>query len=214
MAREKAMIVVSRAETATSTVRTIVPVEDSSDGADGRAESTGGDLGEGLAVEGGIDGADVGFADFVGVRMGPARPVRGHDGDEVGMGVGHDHLGVGLQGGGRVWCAGGLKDEGVGCDRRGHSLHALAGIVVGPVPGVHEGHRSHDRGERQNEQQIRHKESPGNAPASDHVLLSTGHPVTNMNATVIHVTPRLMMGITAERRRDILQGPRRFPEYL
>ncbi|GAB3561790.1 hypothetical protein GCM10027405_14020 [Arthrobacter alkaliphilus] len=39
-------------------------------------------------------------------------------------------------------------------------------------------------------------------------------PVTNMNATVIHVTRRLMIGITAKRRRDILQGPRRFLEYL
>ena len=183
-------------ETATSTVPTVTPaatsaftvpsgVLDRGDGAHRGAEGSGGDFREHLAVEGGVDGADIGLAQLLVPGVRPPGPVRRHDGDEIGVGVAHDLQRIGLQQGRGIGGVRGLQHQGVVGDGGGDGGHPAAGLVVGVVAGVHEGGRAHDCRQGQHEQQIGHKQPAGRCSSGG----SSTPPMTNMNATVSQVTP-------------------------
>ena len=175
-----------------------VGILDRGDGADRGAEGAGGDFGEDLAIEGGVDGADIRLAQFLIARVGPPRAVRGHDRDEIRVGVVHDLQGIRLQQGRGIGGARRRQDEG-GCRPRRWRCRPS-----GVRPRRRRG-RARPRTrpcQRWPSGPPRTADWPQTACGRCSSAGSSTPSMTNMNARVMRVTFSSMMGIHARTRRE------------
>ena len=187
-----------------------VGVLDRGDGAHRGAQGAGHDFREHLAIEGRVDGADIRFAQFLIARVGPARAVRGHDRDEIRVGVVHDLQGIRLQQGRGIGCARRRQDEGGRRRRRWRCRPS------GVRPRRRRG-RARPRTwpcQRWPSGPPRTAGWPQTACGRCSSAGSSTPSMTNMNARVMRVTFSSMMGLHARTDESGPQpGPHQVPAY-